>query len=197
MKQFLKSMDWLMLLTGILTVLFGLALLFVPALSLTGLAVLLGILVITAGVCELINVLRVPDSQRFGWMVLECVITILIGAWMIIGHGIQVFWNVLPFVYAALIMANGIIRIENAFTLRAQGAKKWKWMMGLGIGEDILGFILLFAPLLSVRVGTTILALLLVLYGASNVALALNADSVGGFLRNLLGQISPRESSRA
>lgn len=196
MKRLLKSMDWLLLASGILTGLFGLAMLVLPAQSLTGAAVLLGLVIVASGILELINAMKIPSRQRMNWMLLEGVLTTLIGAWMIFGHGIRVFWNLIPFVFAALIMANGVVRIDAAGTMKRQGMGGWGWLTALGIGEEILGFFLLFSPLLSAKIGTVILALLMLLYGASNVALALGAQHVSGVLRKIARGLVPPLRSR-
>lgn len=189
-KRFMKSMNWLMFASGVLTVILGIALFFMPVRSLTSAAILIGLVIAVSGIAELLNALKIPRSQRSSWMLGEGIITTVIGAWMVFGNGSQVFWNILPFVFAALVMVNGVIRIQHADALRIQGSGKWKWLAILGIGETVFGFFLIFSPLLSAQIGTILMATVMVLYGASNVALALNAENVSNLLRNLVRNIT-------
>lgn len=195
MKRILKSTNWLVLFSGICTLIFGVSLLFLPLYSMGIIALLLGALIIVSGISQFVHGLRLPSGPRSSLMMAEGVVGVLIGAWMIFGNGVRVCWDVFPFIFAALVMVNGTIRADSAYSYRERGNNKWKWLFGVGASEFILGFILMFSPLVSAWVGTLILSLMIVLYGASNIALAFNAGEVSSFFRKMIRRMNAAGSA--
>lgn len=197
MKRFLKSTNWLMLLSGILTVILGITTLFAPFQGVTGLAVFIGIVIALSGLSSLLKASRMDSGPISDWMLFESVVTILIGVWIAFGSGIRVLWVALPFIFAGLVIASGVIRIKRASQIKAKEPRKYKWIVALGVAECVVGAVLLFSPLLSTRLGMFLLSLLMILYGASDIALALNAEQVSAFLRRIVQSFRLRRSGNA
>lgn len=195
MKRIWKATNWAALLSGLLTVVLGVAILVTPEQSLIGYAVIVGIVIMVSGILDLVHTLKKPKAFRPGWLLLEHGVTILIGAWMLFGNGIELFWAILPFIFAGLTMVSGIVRIDRALMCKRQGEDKWKRLMGIGIAQAVVGCVLLFMPLVSVQLGTIALALLLVLYGISRIADAVNASQISKILGDLMRRINPLHTS--
>lgn len=191
MKTFLKTTNWVALLSGVLTVALGVAVLLIPVQSLTGYTVLVGIMIMVSGILDLIHTLKKPKAFRPGWLMLEHIVMILIGAWMVFGNGVEIFWTILPFVFAGLTLVSGIVRIDRALLYRAQADQRWKKVMGVGIAQAVIGLVLLFVPLISTQLGTIALGVLMVLFGLSHIADAVNAEQMSKFLGDLMQRINP------
>lgn len=170
--------DGLTITAGILTIFFGIATAFLPTVLLVFPAISLGLLTAVAGADKLLRLLKQQEGQRSGTTLMDGLAAVTIGIGMVYGSIRPLPWNILPFVFAALMMVCGILRVDSAYAHQRQGGS-WKWTVALGISQAVLGFLLLVSPLVSPQLGTYVFALLLVAYGAGNVIPAVCAAEKG------------------
>lgn len=188
-----KAMKWSNLVSGILLVLLGILMLFMPRASLTGLSVVISIAVLISGIMELINYFATDKEDRSGWALAEGIIETLLGVWMVFGSGSSVLTSIIPYVFAIFIFASGIVRVAESLELKSYGSTRWGWLLAFGILAMILGVLLCFAPMISAAFVTTALSLLLICHGISNIMLYYNMQRVGNFVRKRLDDIRQME----
>jgi uncharacterized membrane protein HdeD (DUF308 family) len=133
---------WALLVRGIAAVLFGLAALFWPGLTLFVLIVFFGAYVLVDGVFALVAGIRGSGDRR--WLLLAE------GALGILAGLIAFFWPgqtalVLLYVIAAWAILTGILKVVMAISLRREIENEW--LMGLGgVLSVLFGLILAVLP---------------------------------------------------
>jgi uncharacterized membrane protein HdeD (DUF308 family) len=133
---------WSPVIRGVAAILFGVLSLAMPGVSLGVLVILWGAYAIVDGGFNIaLAVQRSRAGQRWGWFVLEGLLSIAAGvltfAWP------QITAVVLLFVIAAWAVATGVAEVAAAIALR--GATGIEWMLGLGGVLSIAFGALLFA----------------------------------------------------
>ena len=127
-------------LRGLVTLLFGLVVLFWPGLVLTVLALLFGIYAAVDGVITFVPALRTPDrgTQR--------TLPLAEGAVGIVAGLVAVFWpgltvSGLAYVIAVWALVTGVLKILTAVLLRAQLENGWL-LAGSGVLSALFGILL-------------------------------------------------------
>jgi uncharacterized membrane protein HdeD (DUF308 family) len=159
---------WLFALRGALLVLFGIAALVWPGITLTVLVLYLGALLLINGVFALVAAIFGTDLGGRGWLALEGALGIIagVGTWLWPGiTQLALLWLI-----AAWAIATGIAEIAAAIHLRR--VIRGEWLLGVAGALSVLfGLLLVFRPL----VGLVTLALLLggyaILFGVLLLAL--------------------------
>jgi uncharacterized membrane protein HdeD (DUF308 family) len=164
---------WALILRGLFAVLFGLAALLWPGLTLLVLLYLFAAYALVDGVFAIVAAFK-PSARhaRGWWLVAEAVIGILTGLVTILLPGITAL--VLLYVIAAWFMFTGIVRTIAAISLRRQIENEWL-MVSTGVLSVVFGIILAVLP----GVGLLSLAWLIGIYalviGILLIALGLRA----------------------
>lgn len=164
---------WALMLRGLFAVLFGLAALLWPGLTLLVLLYLFAAYALVDGVFAIVAAFR-PSARhtRGWWLVAEAVIGILTGLVTLFLPGITAI--VLLYVIAAWFMFTGIVRTIAAISLRRQIENEWL-MVSSGVLSVVFGIILAVLP----GVGLLSLAWLIGIYalviGILLIALGLRA----------------------
>lgn len=164
---------WALMLRGLFTVLFGLAALLWPGLTLLVLLYLFAAYALVDGVFAIVAAFR-PSARhtRGWWLVAEAVIGILTGLVTLFLPGVTAI--VLLYVIAAWFMFTGIVRTIAAISLRRQIENEWL-MVSSGVLSVVFGIILAVLP----GVGLLSLAWLIGIYalviGILLIALGLRA----------------------
>lgn len=184
-----KAMKWSNLISGILLVLLGVLMLFMPQASLTGIALVISIAVMISGIMELVNFFTTDKEERSGWALAEGIVETLLGVWMVFGSGSSVLTAIIPYVFAIFIFSSGFVRVAESIELKSYGARHWGWLLAIGILAMILGVLLCFAPIISAAFVTVALALLLICHGIGNIILFYNMQRTGNFIRKRLRDI--------
>jgi uncharacterized membrane protein HdeD (DUF308 family) len=160
---------WTLAARGIAAILFGILTFISPGLSLYALVILFGAWALADGVFNLVMALRTRKGERWGWLVLEGVTSILVGILTFFWPGITALS--LLFLIAAWSIVTGIAEVVAAVRLRKviQG----EWLLGLsGVLSIIFGLLLFAFP------GAGALAVIVwigaysIVFGALLVALA-------------------------
>jgi uncharacterized membrane protein HdeD (DUF308 family) len=135
---------WVMLVRGVLAVLFGLAALIWPGLTLLVLVFLFGAYALVDGVAALVAAIQERKNNRQWWvLLLEGIAGIAAGVLAFIWPGITVL--VLLYVIAAWAIVTGFIEIAAAFSGRMSAAQEWT-LAAAGILSVLLGVILAVLP---------------------------------------------------
>jgi uncharacterized membrane protein HdeD (DUF308 family) len=164
---------WALMLCGLFAVLFGLAALLWPGLTLLVLLYLFAAYALVDGVFAIVAAFR-PSARhtRGWWLVAEAVIGILTGLVTILLPGITAL--VLLYIIAAWFMFTGIVRTIAAISLRRQIENEWL-MISSGVLSVVFGIVLAVLP----GVGLLSLAWLIGIYalviGILLIALGLGA----------------------
>jgi uncharacterized membrane protein HdeD (DUF308 family) len=160
---------WTLAARGIAAILFGILTFISPGLSLFALVMLFGAWALADGVFNLVMALRTRKGERWGWLVLEGVTSILVGILTFFWPGITALS--LLFLIAAWSVVTGIAELVAAVRLRKviQG----EWLLGLsGVLSIVFGLLLFAFP------GAGALAVIVwigaysIVFGALLVALA-------------------------
>ncbi len=178
-------MRWLLLIAGILLVAMGIGMLFTPLSNLLSLALFISLAMLVSGISEIFSYFGEAKAHRSGWILASGILTALFGCWLLFGRGMASLTIVLPFLFAAWVTSAGIMRAMGSFTLKDLGSHDWGWVLALGILEAILGFVLLFHPMYSVVVAGTLLAVIFLCYGFSNIAMFFSLTRVREALKKL------------
>lgn len=134
---------WALLVRGILAVLFGLAALIWPGLTLFVLIVIYGAYALVDGVFAVVAGIRAGSGSRRTLLVIEGVIGILAGLIVLIWPSISAF--AVLYIIAFWAILGGIIRIVAAISLRREIDNEWAMVLG-GILSIIFGLVLAVLP---------------------------------------------------
>ncbi len=170
MLERLKTMRWLMLVSGILCIVVGISVMATPFANLLGLAVFISICMLISGFSEVASYFSEDKEYRSGWVLTGGIITLLVALWLLFGHGTAAIAAVIPFVFAVWVLVSGITRAVGAFSLKSYGAGNWGWVLAAGILEAVLGGLMMFYPLLSVTLISAVLAMMFISHGISDIA---------------------------
>lgn len=179
MKNTLKTINWLMLISGVLIVAMGIAMLFTPFENLVTLAIFIGISMLISGISEIASYCGEEAGQRSGWLLASGIVTGLLGIWTLFGRGMEALVVIIPFVFAAWVMTSSIMRIVGSVNLKSEGFAGWGWILALGILGTLLGFLLLYSPLLSGAVVAYSIAFMLISYGINNIIIFFRMRKLG------------------
>lgn len=133
---------------GVLMVGMGIWMCVTPAASLMGLVMFMAIAMLIYGIYEIY--LFCAKGTRSGWVLAGGILSTLFGIWMMFSGSAQsALLIILPFVFAVWMLMGGIYRTVGSFTLKDLGSKNWGWVLALGILGIVMGFLLMFTPVVS------------------------------------------------
>lgn len=187
-KKIFNMSKWFMLISGILIVILGIMMLFTPLDGLMTLALFVGISMLLSGVSEIISFCSEGKGGRSGWLLVSGILSTLFGLWTMFGRGTAALVSVIPFIFAVWVMSSGITRIVGSISLKSDGFAQWGWLLGFGIIQAVLGFLLLFSPVLSAAIVGITLAIMLITHGADNIVIFFRMKNIGGIIRNRMNQ---------
>jgi uncharacterized membrane protein HdeD (DUF308 family) len=189
MKTVLKSMKWLLLLSGIFVVILGITMLFTPLENLVTLAIFIGISMLISGASEIVSFWNEKKDNRSGWMLASGTVTALFAVWVLFGRGTEALTAILPFAFAVWVMSSGIMRIVGSMAIKSEGSNLWGWILTFGILGAALGFLLLFSPILSAVIISYSIGLMLISYGIDNVIIFFRLKKISDHIRDHLEEL--------
>jgi uncharacterized membrane protein HdeD (DUF308 family) len=142
---------WVFCLRGLLAIVFGLAALLWPALTLGVMVLLFGLFALFEGLLTIILSLK-KGTEKGGWTLLfEGLAGILVCVIVLLGASLgSILWPrvaavMLVFYIAGWAILAGLFKIITAFRIRRE--MKGEWMLGLsGLISILVGLILIFRP---------------------------------------------------
>ena len=140
-RQSMHDYWGLFLAEGIALSVLGLAAIIVPPLAGLFATVVLGWLLLIAGIVGLFMTLRAREAPGFGWSLLSALVAMIAGGVLL--------WNplqglaTLTYVLTAFFIADGILIIILATAHRRELSGKWEWMMVNGVIDLIIAGIII------------------------------------------------------
>ncbi len=161
---------WLLALRGVLAIVFGVAALIWPGLTLLVLVTLFGAYAIVDGVVAILSVVRHRERGRWWAVLLEGVFGILAGLVAFLLPGITAV--ALVFVIGVWAMLTGLMEISAALRLRRMIENEW--MLGLaGILSLVFGAALVVFPGAGALALVTLIAAYAIVFGIAMLFLGL------------------------
>ena len=136
----------LWLAAGVLLILAGIDCLVHPGNALNGITLLLGCIVLLAGVVNLI-IFAAAHSALYGagWFLLDGILTVLMAVFIL---GNRVFTALtLPFILGMWLLFSGISKIVHSLDFRRLGVPGWGWFTALGVALTLAGISAFSDPL--------------------------------------------------
>ena len=167
MEKIANKNWWLVLLKGLLLIVLAFIVFGNPGDTLLGIALFIGIAFLLTGFAIIfIALLGKKDLDNWGWKLAEGILDVLFGFFLIANPGITAV--VIPFLIGFWAVFYGILLTAGAFS-----SKEFNWtLLFVGILTIILGYIIMFHPIvlgltISIWIGITLL-----IVGIANVAFA-------------------------
>jgi len=179
LPQALHSLWGWLLAEGLILVVLGVLAIVLPMVAGLAATVILGWLLLVAGIVGLISSISARAAPGFGWALLSAILAL--------AAGVVLLWNpaaglvTLTLVLIAFFIADGLSNIVLAITHRRQLSARWEWMLMNGILDLVLALIILLGlpGTLAWALGL-LLGIDLVMGGAALAAMALAARRAGG-----------------
>jgi uncharacterized membrane protein HdeD (DUF308 family) len=169
MSALLAQNWWAIALRGVFALLFGIAAVLLPGLTLASLVLLYAAYMLVDGVLAIVAGLRAARRhERWGWLVVEGIADLIAGsiafAWPLI--------TVLAFVFlmAAWAIVSGVLLLSATFSLQATHGK---WLMGFGAVVSVVwGVLLIVQPFIGALALTWWMGAYALFFGGALLALA-------------------------
>jgi uncharacterized membrane protein HdeD (DUF308 family) len=170
MLEYLSRYWWTLVVRGALAVVFGLAALIWPEITLRVLVLLFGFYAVVDGLLALAAVLvggRLVSGRR-GWLVFEGIVGIATGVFTFLWPGITAL--VLLYLIAAWAIVTGLLEVAAAIILRRELRGEWLLALG-GIVSVAFGIFLTVRPGEGAIAVVWVIALYAIVFGVALVAL--------------------------
>jgi uncharacterized membrane protein HdeD (DUF308 family) len=180
-----KTVWWLVLLRGTLTVLFGIIALVSPGIALLTLVWVFGIYAIIDGIAAIALGIRTRGEPHWGWTIVQGVVSVVAGLIALFWPGVTAL--ALLFVIAFWAIMQGIGEIGGAFAARRVGSTAWGWTLVAGILNVVFGVLLLVWPGSGILTLVWLVGIFAVAGGIALVILAFRVRSVAKSADSALG----------
>lgn len=180
---------WVFTLRGIIAIVFGLAALLWPALTLGIMVLLFGLFALFEGGLTILTSFGKGD-EKGGWTLLfEGLVGLLVCVVVLLGSSLgSILWPrvaavMLVFYIAGWAILAGLFKIITAF--RIQGEIKGEWMLGLsGLISIVVGLILILRPEAGVLGVAWLIGILAILLGIFLTLLGMKFRKMGSGFKN-------------
>lgn len=175
--NFLERNWWAPLVRGLAAVLFGIAALAWPGLTVAMLVLLFAAYALVDGVFGVVDSIRYRDRiVNWGLWLLEGVLGIAVGALTLFMPGVTAF--VLLMFIAGWAIVGGVLRIVAAIQLRKRIEGEWLMVLS-GVLSILFGILLFAMPVVGVLSLAWLIGFWAVLFGAVMIALAFRLRRAG------------------
>lgn len=169
---------WALALRGVAAVLFGLAALFLPGITLTALILLFGAYALVDGAFAIVAAVRESGRRGRWWLLLvEGVFGVVVGVLTLVWPGLTAL--VLLYFIAAWAVVTGILEIVGAVRLRRDIEGEWALVLG-GMVSVIFGLILAFLPGVGLLSLVWLIGIYAMVFGVSLLVLAFRVRGASG-----------------
>lgn len=169
MSELLAKNWWAVALRGVFAILFALIALFWPGVTMLTLVMFFSAYMLVDGVFGIVAAVRAAAShQRWGLLVLEGILDILVGIVAFVAPGLTIVFFVA--LWAAWSLVTGILMIVAAFKLDPVFGRGW--LVFSGIVSVLFGVALLVAPMIGALVATWWIAAYALIFGVTLLMLA-------------------------
>src|SRR5450432_984594 len=142
--QVVRRNWWLLAVRGLLSIILGLIVLFLPGIALLALVYVFAAYMLIDGIMAVVTSIRERGMlNRWGWILFEGVLGIVAGLIAFFYPGITAL--ILLYLVAAWAIITGIMEIVTAFIIRDMVS--WEWLLALaGVVSVLFGIILFIHP---------------------------------------------------
>jgi uncharacterized membrane protein HdeD (DUF308 family) len=180
---------WIFSLRGIIAIVFGLAALLWPALTLGVMVLLFGLFALLEGLLTVVTSFGKGD-EKGGWtLLLEGLVGLLVCVIVLLGTSIgSILWPkvaavMLVYYIAGWAILAGLFKIFTAFRIRKE--VKGEWILGLnGLVSILVGVILILRPEAGVLALAWLIGILAVIVGIFQLLLGLKLREIGSSLKH-------------
>lgn len=145
MRQFFSDLRNDLLLSGAISLLLGLVLIFFPDTTSFLICYLCAGVMILFGLFQLLAFLFSDRAfPNHSFYLARCVLLLVLGVYFAIRPGILV--SMLPMVLGLFVVVAGLMKIQNAVDLRRWGAARWSTVLAVGILTTLVGAVTLMHP---------------------------------------------------
>jgi uncharacterized membrane protein HdeD (DUF308 family) len=166
---------WALALRGVIAILFGLAALAWPALTLLALVVLFGLYVLADGILAVITGFA-ERGKGWGWLLLEGLLLLAIGVAVFRWPGVTAV--TLLFLIAARAVVVGVLEIATAVELRRELQGEWLLAFN-GVVSILFGVLIVAVPTAGALAVVWLIGLYAIVFGVLMIALAFRLKSWG------------------
>jgi len=135
---------WMLALRGVLAIIFGLIMLFLPGIALAAFIIVFAVYAIIDGIVAVVVAIRERETlSRWGWVLVEGVLSIIAGILAFAYPGVTAL--ALLFIVAAWAVLTGIMEVVAAFSMREHISHEWALAIA-GVLSIVFGIILFTRP---------------------------------------------------
>ena len=168
-----KSNKWLFLLVGILYLVAAYFVLTNPVLNLASLGIILSVSILFDGISQIIAYFSAEEKS--GWNLANGIFSVIVGVWMLSGTFLELALSI-PMIFAFLVLMISVTRLISGFEVKRIGLKEGvNFLVISGIIGVLIGLVLLYHPVLSGTIITTVMVIALVYQAAINIWLFFKA----------------------
>ena len=173
-KKVAKSVWWLFVLSGILSILFGLFAIFWPGLTVSILVLIFGIFITVAGISWLVMSFASMKTDKTWWLsMLFSVLCIVAGIYLFANPATTI--TIFVILVAVAVFARALVDLINA-SYSDDASSKWLWIM-LGVLGIIFGVVILVYPAGATMAFVWVVGLYAVIRGIADVIYAFQIKS--------------------
>lgn len=163
---------WLLVIRGILSILFGIAVISWPGMSLAILILLFGIFSLVNGIILLIfGILSIARAKNWWFLVLEGVIDIIVGGFILDWPGLTLL--LLASVAGFWLLLTGFTQLATAVVVRKEIENEWLLALG-GVLSIVLGFVFIGRPIETLVVIGLMIGYFSLIAGVLQIGLGIN-----------------------
>ena len=169
MNNKMKALRWLSLIGGILLVILGAFMIGTPAENIAALSILLYISLFATSIIQIVAYFSFDKGFRSAWLLVDGILMLILAVWLLFNNGIIAMAAVLPYVFAIWCVASSIMMAVSSIDLKDFGVKGWGWSLAVGIIGTLLGFVLMFSPVVAALTLSYLLAFIVLYRGISDI----------------------------
>ncbi|MBQ6154385.1 DUF308 domain-containing protein [bacterium] len=195
MKGLINKAKWLLIGSGVLSIVAGIVLLFYPLGVTLAATKIIGAVLLIAAVID--GVYFIMNFKKFyaGWLMVRALVSACIGLLFLTQTALSTGYMFV--IFGLWIMFSGSVHFANSFVVRNLGMKQWYWAMLGGILEVIAGLLIIFEPLSGMLATALIIAITLIVDGVMSLIDALRVqkamNSVKRWQKAVAQLVTPEE----
>lgn len=168
MTEFLKGLKANYTMSAILSIIMGLVLLIWPGTTTQIVCTMLGIVLLSYGIIQIVMFLWTREKTVFSQGILLLgIIFAVIGAWIILKP--EMIIMAVPVIVGILIIIHGLHNIIQAVDLKREGYEKWWLALLFGVLTVLFGALLIYNPFSAVEVVVRMIGIFMIYDGVSDI----------------------------
>lgn len=154
----------LWVISGVLLLMAGVLSILNPAVSLSALAVMIGVAMLVSGIIDILVFIKGSDILAgAGWILADGVLTIIMALFVLFNQTVTVL--TLPFIFGMWVLFTGLSRTIASVDMQKLGIPGWGWFLALGIVLMLFGFLSFVKPVAAMFAIGLLMGIVLILEG--------------------------------